>query len=329
MTKTNKNQRLFLVIVSSPIFAIFGLLPFYLFNSVEFAAILKGFLFLTAVFIVIWTLNLLLLKAFNDLYPSFFACSYLLAFAFVFLAKSIAQGFTINPQLGVNIIYPVFSVLVMNSIILLLLNTIEINEKRKKELISGEQRKALQVETEHRLLLNHLKPHVLFNMLSTLKSIINENPKEASLFTENLSSFLRDSLQGDSSGLHTVRKELAIVESYMHLQKSRFGDSFTFTKNIPEFILNYGIPTFSLQTLVENSFKHNLFSSYKPLHISIEFDKKRINVKSSFAPYEGSRGANTGLKSLNERSKILSGDPIIIRNTEQSFEVKVPIKLMS
>ena len=64
--------------------------------------------------------------------------------------------------------------------------------------LENEKIKALQLETQHRLLLNHLQPHVLFNMLSTLKSIINNNPTEAADFTVKLSNFLRKSLQNDS-----------------------------------------------------------------------------------------------------------------------------------
>ena len=316
-----------LALISSPIFAVYGLLPVYLFNSVDFDSLLKGFAFLTSIFLIIWLINLFLLRQFkSELNIKFFGGSYLSVLFFVLLAINFAKGFLKTPQLDSNFIYPIFSTLIINSIILLLINTIEINTKRKKELLENEKIKALQLETQHRLLLNHLQPHVLFNMLSTLKSIINNNPTEAADFTVKLSNFLRNSLQNDTSGLHSIEHELTIVEDYLHLQKSRFGNSFVYNINIPNNFLKYQIASLSIQTLVENAFKHNLFSTYQPLQISISIAKESLLVKNTYAPNDNETDIGTGLINLNERTEILMHKAIEVSKTDKHFEVVVPIK---
>lgn len=327
--KENKfiSPKFVLVLISSPIFAVYGLLPIYLFETAEFSILLKGFSFLTSVFLIIWFVNLLLLRQLqNKLNTKFITTSYLFIVCFVFFASNTANSLLNAPELDINIIYPIFSALVINTIILLLINTIEINVKRKQELLENEKIKTLQLETQHRLLLNHLQPHVLFNMLSTLKSIINNNPKEATDFTVKLSNFLRNSLQNDTSGLHSIQHELSIVEDYLHLQKSRFGNSFVYMIDIPNNFLKYQIASLSIQTLVENAFKHNLFSTYQPLQISISVAKESLFVKNTYAPNDNEKGTGTGLINLNERSEILMNKGIELRKTDKHFEVIVPIK---
>lgn len=327
--KENKsiNPKFVLALISSPIFAVYGLLPVYLFNTVEFASIFKGFTFLTSVFVIIWFINLFLLRQLrNELGIKFFTISYLFVLSFVSIAIHFAKGFLKTPELDINLIYPLFSVLVINSIILLLINTIEINAKRKQEILENEKIKALQLETQHRLLLNHLQPHVLFNMLSTLKSIINNNPNEAADFTVKLSNFLRNLLQNDTSGLHSIEHELTIVEDYLHLQKSRFGNSFVYNIDIPNNFLKYQIASLSIQTLVENAFKHNLFSTYQPLQISISIAKESLLVKNTYAPNDNETDIGTGLINLNERTEILMHKAIEVSKTDKHFEVVVPIK---
>lgn len=322
-----KDSKLILAFISSPIFAVYGLLPVYLFNTVDFGSLLKGFTFLTSLFLIMWFIDLLLLKKFkNDLSGFFFASSYISILFLLFLSYSFAERFLKTPQLNVNFLYPLFSVLVMNSIILLIINTIEINSKRKMELLEIEKTKTLQIETQHRLLLNHLQPHILFNMLSTLKSVINNNPKEAADFTVKLSNFLRNSLHSDTSGLHTLEQELNIVEDFFHLQKSRFGNSFVYEINIPQHYLNSQIPSLSIQILVENAFKHNLFSTYNPLEICIGVINYNLFVKNNFTPNDNQTNSGTGLKNLNERCKILLQKKIQVSNKSGKFEVIVPIK---
>jgi sensor histidine kinase YesM len=327
--KENKfmNPKFVLALISSPIFAVYGLLPVYLFNAVEFGSILKEFTFLTSVFLIIWVSNLILLRQLkNELSLKFFTISYLFVMCFVRIAIYFAEEFLKTPELEINLIYPLFSVLVINSIILLLINTVEMNFKRKQEILENEKIKTLQLQTQHRLLLNHLQPHALFNMLSTLKSIINNNPNEAADFTVKLSNFLRNSLQNDTAGLHSIQHELSIVEDYLHLQKSRFGNSFVYNIDIPSNFLTYQIASLSIQTLVENAFKHNLFSTYQPLQISISIVKESLFVKNTYAPNNNETDTGTGLINLYERSEILMDKGIEVSKTNKYFEVVVPIK---
>jgi sensor histidine kinase YesM len=59
------------------------------------------------------------------------------------------------------------------------------------------------------------------------------------------------------------------------LQQIRYGNSFSFVNNIDRGIYNYYILPLTLQLLIENALKHNIFNADNPLTIEIKEDKKK------------------------------------------------------
>ena len=80
-----------------------------------------------------------------------------------------------------------------------------------KKVLSEKQIQELKwqnTEAQKQVLMQQLQPHFLFNALSTLKSLISENPKEAEIYTLQLSDFLRYTVQSKNQELVTLEKEL-------------------------------------------------------------------------------------------------------------------------
>jgi LytS/YehU family sensor histidine kinase len=49
---------------------------------------------------------------------------------------------------------------------------------------------------------------------------------------------------------------MKVIQDYLEIEKTRFGDRLRFSIKIPEEVLECRIPPFALQTSVENSIKH-------------------------------------------------------------------------
>ena len=88
----------------------------------------------------------------------------------------------------------------------------------------------------------------------------------------------------------------------------------------------YLVPPISLQVLMENAIKHNEFSDEAPLVIEISFNGdalvfcNEIRKKPLRKP-----SSKIGLKNLDERYKLTTGNTITIKETEKNFSVVLPV----
>lgn len=138
--------------------------------------------------------------------------------------------------------------------------------KRLRELISREyleriRRQEVEIEKKNAelcVLQNQINPHFLYNTLDTIRitaALNNDKAVEEMLFT--LSSFFMLSIyKGDE--ITTMEKEVELIKCYMQIHKYRYGDKIQCNYNVPDDILDYKIPRFILQPIVENSIHHGL-----------------------------------------------------------------------
>jgi two-component system sensor histidine kinase AlgZ len=125
-----------------------------------------------------------------------------------------------------------------------------------KEREAAEER-LRQVATEARLssLESRIHPHFLFNTLNSISALIRENPAEAERMVERLAALLRFSLDSSGARLVPLSKELAIVRSYLEIEKVRFGKRLSYRIEADPLLDGLEVPPLSVQTLVENSVK--------------------------------------------------------------------------
>ncbi|HUB80657.1 MAG TPA: histidine kinase [Bryobacteraceae bacterium] len=128
-------------------------------------------------------------------------------------------------------------------------------ELRRREL---EDERARQLITQARLssLESRIHPHFFFNTLNSISALIREDPRKAERTVERLAALLRYSLDHSARGLVPLRQELHVVEDYLEIEKTRFGDRLRFAVEVPPDLGDLEVPPFALQTLVENSIKH-------------------------------------------------------------------------
>jgi len=196
--------------------------------------------------------------------------------------------------------------------------------KQKLELENATL-KAENLEVLYQQLKQQVNPHFLFNTLTTLKTLINDNP-DAESYLKRLSDFLRTSVSFNNKNTLTLREELKFCKDYLELQKVRFGDALLFSILIPENILSGLVPVFSIQQLIENAIKHNVLTVNHPLHINIECRDGRVTVSNNIKIKNTSEDSiGVGLINLAERYRILSGDEVIIKTDNNCFMVSIKI----
>lgn len=187
------------------------------------------------------------------------------------------------------------------------------------------RREALQSQFES--LKNQLSPHFLFNSLTALKVLIQDEPDKAQIYVTSLSKALRYSLQSNEQKLVTLREEMEFMEYYLFLIRMRFDTNLTIETNIKEQDLSLMLPPLTVQTLVENAIKHNEISKRRPLKIKIftSEGESLIVVNDIQKKYTQEEGTGIGLTNLSKQIQLLTGKDIIISQDNNLFRVEVPL----
>jgi two-component system, LytTR family, sensor histidine kinase AlgZ len=121
-----------------------------------------------------------------------------------------------------------------------------------------EEERARQREVQARLssLESRIHPHFLFNTLNSISALIREDPAGAERTVERLAALLRYSLDTSAKPVVPLRQEVRVVEDYLQIEKTRFGERLRYTVTIPSGLEELEVPPLTLQTVVENSIKH-------------------------------------------------------------------------
>jgi signal transduction histidine kinase len=130
---------------------------------------------------------------------------------------------------------------------------------RTKERDEAEARR-LAAEARLASLEARVDPHFLFNTLNSIAALVRENPAAAERIIEQLASLMRSSLDRRAS-LVTLDDELALVRSYLDIERVRFGDRLRFRIESAPGTGRALVPRMSLQTLAENAVKYAVSAS--------------------------------------------------------------------
>ncbi|RPE12144.1 hypothetical protein EGT74_00875 [Chitinophaga lutea] len=192
----------------------------------------------------------------------------------------------------------------------------------------SEQLRKINFDSQYKFLEDQIKPHFLFNSLNTLSSLIHADPDKAEHFVEEMSSVYRYLLRKNQRELTTLQEELAFIESYVLMLKTRFDDALLISIDIGEQHLDYLLPPFVLQLLVENAVKHNVATPERPLKISIHTDgAHNLHIENNLQKKDTSGySEKTGLLNLTERYRLLEkSEQLYILEETHRFKVIVPL----
>lgn len=164
------------------------------------------------------------------------------------------------------------------------------------------------------LMQEQIKPHFLYNTLDTIQWLIMESePEKAVEMVDQLTLFLRKGLNSGEE-ITTLENELAHVNSYWQIQKTRYEKLQAITFSVASEDLSAPILHFILQPIVENALYHGIRPSKKEnLYLKIQVVKKtdfwEINVinnglpltKENIIALNSGKTSGFGLKNIRSR----------------------------
>jgi hypothetical protein len=159
-----------------------------------------------------------------------------------------------------------------------------------------------------------LHPHFLFNALHAVVQLIPMDPRGATRAAEQLAAALRTMLE-ERRDLISLAEEWAFVERYLAIERIRFGERLEVHVQINESARAASLPSFALQTLVENAVRHGAAPRVEPTRVTISaaLAGAMLTIKvadNGTGADLGSveHGTGTGLRRLRERLRWLYGD---------------------
>lgn len=128
------------------------------------------------------------------------------------------------------------------------------NSKMESELA---RQRAELTEQQSALMLSQIKPHFLYNTLTAIASLCDEDPGAAQEMTLDFADYLRGNMDSISSKKPVpFTRELEHTKCYLAIESRRFGDKLKIQYDIQA--VDFEIPPLSLQPLVENAVKHGV-----------------------------------------------------------------------
>lgn len=217
------------------------------------------------------------------------------------------------------------------SLILALFLYFFIERERQRKRLQEEQLRSSQLQKEsYQAQLQHLKnqvnPHFLFNSLNVLGALIELQPEKASVFNQKLSDMYRIFLERSDQELVSLKQELELVEAYIYLLKTRFGNTLEIDIQLPGHALDKLLPPGGLQTLLENAVKHNGSTKREPLKIQVFVKEDLLQVQNQLRPrtFKG-LSSGKGLENLQNRYRYLSNQQPEFHKTSTHFLAKLPL----
>jgi len=251
--------------------------------------------------------------------------SFLLIF-FIFISVFISKSYQLNIEY--NYIYLIIRGVVSIAIIYLIQYTLNLNARNQSVLLQNQMLKTENIRAQFEILKQQISPHFLFNSLSTLRSMIRTSNKNAENFVIKLSDIYRLLLANKERDTITLQAELEFIEDYSFLLFVRYENMLRIEFNVPDNLLNFKIPTFTLQLLLENCVKHNIVSKEKPLYIKIyDSGVNSISVENNLQQKKvvGEESGH-GLQNLIKRYELLGvSNGLQIFSDESVFRVKIKL----
>lgn len=162
-----------------------------------------------------------------------------------------------------------------------------------------------------------LRPHFLFNALQSVNALVEREPAVARDTLLGLRALLGHSVQATAVAEVPVRDELQIVDTYLGLEKRRFGERLQVRRVVEPAALECLVPPFLLQPLVENAVHHAVQVRGEGtilVHATTQPARGRLDVvirdtgPGGGARLPRARPGGVGLHNARSRLELLYGD---------------------
>ncbi len=145
----------------------------------------------------------------------------------------------------------------------------DMNHKLSQSLQELLHAKSQEMDAKFLALQSQMNPHFLYNNLTNISIMAEEQMNEEIIQLCNNISFMMRYISKDSKKGICLQSELEYTENYLECMKIRFGDQLSYSIDIPEELKKFTVPKLLVQPLIENSLKHGMNTS-PPWHIHMK-----------------------------------------------------------
>lgn len=140
-----------------------------------------------------------------------------------------------------------------------------------------------QKQAEINALQSQIKPHFLYNTLEVIRmSALSSKNKEVAQMIYNLASMFRYSTYNNGS-LVSIRDEIKHSKMYLSLCATRYKGMLDYSIHVDDKYLDYLVPKFTIQPILENAINHGLRKGFYDNYIKVtikEIDEEiEISIK--------------------------------------------------
>lgn len=221
------------------------------------------------------------------------------------------------PSIGLYTPFFLFVLILSHLYFLSLVNKLE------KNILTQQ---SIESQLNYQQLKNQLSPHFLFNNINVLTSLIEENPKKAVRFSENLSHIYRYFLEQEKQDVVLVKDEVSFTKSYLELLKDRFEIGLNFSILVDEKVNEKYIVSTILQQVLENVVKHNEINETKIVDVKITSKENYLIIKNNKNPkIKTVENSNKGIENIKKRIAFFTDEKVVIEDSATDFIIKLPI----
>ncbi len=277
---------------------------------------------------------------------------FFVTYLFIFIALLVLIIFTIivQPSPRKTAAYISYSILpIAASVIMVLLNTNSIVTDistmlsfvilfsfvymdDRDEILKREMKLA---EYRTDIMMSQIRPHFIYNTLSTIAALCTVEPETAQSLTTEFSDYLRTNLNlAKMQKLIPFNEELNHIKKYLDIEKVRFGNRINVEYDIKE--TDFYVPSLSLQPIVENAVKHGILKKEEGGTIRISTEKAKdkiiIIIKDDGVGFDSenmkAEEGHYGLSTTKERIRLLlNGDFEIDSIPNEGTQIKISIRI--
>lgn len=229
-----------------------------------------------------------------------------------------------------HVVFPSVMIFVVSILYSITVEKIRI-EKLQKE------NEALQLGMELKFLRSQVSPHFLFNILTNLVFLARKKSDKLEESLLMLSGLMRYMLY-DAGKKILLQQEVEYLESYVALQKLRFGRDIDIVFNIEllQAEKDYSIEPMMLIPFVENAFKHGTGYRHQPfinINLTVQQGVLYFQVKNKYcneADAVKEESSGIGLSNVQSRLKLLYPDShnLKIHSSADEFDINLTLKLL-
>jgi LytS/YehU family sensor histidine kinase len=198
-----------------------------------------------------------------------------------------------------------------------------------------QERENENLKTELSFLRSQVSPHFMFNVLNNMVALARKRSEQLEPSLIKLSSLMRYMLYETDEQKVALEKEVEYLQSYIDLQKQRFGKNVTIHACFQEVNGNYAIEPMLLIPFVENAFKHGT-GLIRDAEIEIELKAKnqilQFTVRNRYnaeKEEQKDKTAGIGLTNVERRLNLLYGKnhALLINKNDGWFTVSLQLNL--